>query len=1272
MLLLTLMPAAIWAEGSKQLMPANTDSVSLYCNGGSYYNFARYDGTDDQRLYIHIEDSLNELIYLGFRQPHSDTHYPLNSRISGYFRIKSPDGSVVYGPQLINGTTENLTTWQQVQNGPNALRGDGAGYDAFTFDPKSQNLPSGDYYIEFNIDANTYNSGLLLFEYFDITVATKGTSGAAIEGRVYAKNWALMNPSIDKPSSTYSWFDRPFNGAFFVYTNEGYVSRVDFSGSGFQPAAFNISYNSTGTSTTGDIIEDRKSLENTLANTPEYPVFLNDPDPTVYPSGTFGEMLTDSIELIGCATTGYWFKITVTETGLIEILLDQNQGVGSVGIYTPGTADRLLALDVQDQSNDNTPDTLTRYVPWDGLDGLGNTVSVVTPVATNITFSQGIYHIPIYDAEYNLNGFSASIVRPLPPPTYTMGFYYDDSNISEASGTGSPQFDTDGCTPPCHTWNDPDFGNINTINTYWFAKQEFSANSLSPNNDCGTDTDGDGRPDLVDIDVDNDGIPNSYEACGNSLPPANAQITIRIQLDQFSGETSWTLTNSNGSSVANAAYTNANANQLVSSNYTGSIDNYTFTISDAYGDGINSGFGVGYYEILIDGVTVIGGSASGNGSFGASAAETFASLPLFHCTPSMQNPLADNDFDGVPDYKDSDFCTLNTLGICTYMDLDNDGIPAFLDLDSDNDGIPDIVEAGGTDTNNDGQVEYATPGNPATMADSDNDGLVNTFDLGTISSISYPDTDGDGIRDPYDLDSDNDGMADLVESYGVDTNGNGQVDTMTDPGTGDTDDNGWADATEASPLVNQSTTDNTIDFDGDNLANHLDIDSDNDGIIDLIESNGQDNDLNGQADDGTNVFTDSNNDGWEDNYDAGRLSTSADGGDNNSIPDYATGLGNPDYDGDGQPNYLDIDADDDGIVDNTEAQSTIGYTAPNTGGTPDSDGDGLNNNYDTINGFGGPGLDPVNTDGLADGADYVDLDTDQDGETDRIEGHDTNGDGVVNGTDTPVADSGLPIGADADNDGLLGGYDNNDSSIDPTNGNLQGSSHANVDVPASLERDWRELSDLDIDDDGIPNSEEDGATGYDPIADEDGDGLLNYLDDADATVGFPSFTDSNNDGINDAFDTDVDGIPDYIDLDADNDGIPDLVEAGGTDSDNNGITDVLTDTDGDGLVDLYDNNDTDGPTGSGADPSTPSSSVLTDPDMNGTTDGPDTDSDGIYDWVDLDSDNDGIADLVEVGGIDTNGDGKIDSMTNPTTGDTDFNGWADSVEASPLVDQRWY
>ena len=72
-------------------------------------------------------------------------------------------------------------------------------------------------------------------------------------------------------------------------------------------------------------------------------------------------------------------------------------------------------------------------------------------------------------------------------------------------------------------------------------------------------------------------------------------------------------------------------------------------------------------------------------------------------------------------------------------------------------------------------------------------------------------------------------------------------------------------------------------------------------------------------------------------------------------------------DGTGEANFLDIDADDDGIPDNVEAQPTAAYIAP----ADAFDTSGLDTNYPS-------GLTPEDTDG--DGTpDYLDLDSEDDG-----------------------------------------------------------------------------------------------------------------------------------------------------------------------------------------------------------------------------------------------------------------------------------------------------
>lgn len=499
------------------------------------------------------------------------------------------------------------------------------------------------------------------------------------------------------------------------------------------------------------------------------------------------------------------------------------------------------------------------------------------------------------------------------------------------------------------------------------------------------DTDGDNILDALDIDDDNDGIPDVEEVCGISSAAAGGDITVEIQLDGYGDidNTAWTLKNSSGATIlSGGSYAYSDNNTLISETANNlPADEYIFEITDDWGDGLccNS---EGYYQLKLDGV-IVAGPVRGN--FGVkSTARVSISNQSFACLGA--DPALDSDGDGIVNYKDSDFCQLNAAGVCTLLDTDSDGVPDYLDLDADNDGIPDIVEAGGADANGDGRVDDAT--------DSDGDGLANVFETAAGYTSILFDTDGDGISDKLG------------------------------------------------------------DMDGDNISNWLDLDSDGDGIVDVMESLGSDTDKNGQIDNyGTDIDTDGyadgvdgdvGNDGTAENSANSLILTSADS-DGNGSPD--NGYPQANSDNNGKPNFLDIDADDDGIVDNTEAQATSTYQAP---AESDSDKDGIDNTYDNIPSFGGSGLDPVNTD-LTDLPDYLDDDSDGDKQLDIVEGHDANGDN--NPDSSSPANRGIPMGIDTDGDGLDDGYDNNNLICNPTNSGISPSNHPIAD--GGSDQDWR-------------------------------------------------------------------------------------------------------------------------------------------------------------------------------------------------------------------------
>ena len=209
-----------------------------------------------------------------------------------------------------------------------------------------------------------------------------------------------------------------------------------------------------------------------------------------------------------------------------------------------------------------------------------------------------------------------------------------------------------------------------------------------------------------------------------------------------------------------------------------------------------------------------------------------------------------------------------------------------------------------------------------------------------------------------------------------------------------------------------------------------------------------------------------------------------------------------DTDGDGIADYLDIDSDNDGIPDNVEAQSTVGYVRPNG---QDLNGNGLDDIYEAD---GNLGIIPEDTDGDS-LPDYVDEDSDNDNIPDNIEGHDYNQDGI--------ADVNL-IGSDKDNDGLDDGY--------------EGSITIDTDVNDEINDPYNDL----------PNT--------------DGDGESDYRD-----------TDDDNDGI-ESKDEDVNIDGNYANDDSDNDGIPEYLEPNASEEEievfnvitpnGDGVHDVLT------------------------------------------------------------------------------------------------------------------
>lgn len=483
---------------------------------------------------------------------------------------------------------------------------------------------------------------------------------------------------------------------------------------------------------------------------------------------------------------------------------------------------------------------------------------------------------------------------------------------------------------------------------------------------------------------------------------------------------------------------------------------------------------------------------------------------------------------------------------------DGDDVIDILDNDDDGDGAPTKDELG-QDENGDGEPDDAV--------DTDGDGTPDYLDT---------DSDGDGVQDKDDVvrddetrcrDSDNDSCDDCAGGQGPDpaddgpdSDGDGRCDAADD-----VDGDGINDANDADIDDDGIKNDDegAEDFDGDGLPNPYDLDSDGDGLPDIVEAGGRELDENrdGRIDD---VEDSDPKDGMHDPL-------QAEGG----------ALPRPDTDGDGQPDFLDVESDGDGINDLTEG------TTPERARELDEDGDGRIDEDDDSNRNGLPDVvDP--SDKLSDpGAPLEPTDTDEDGALD-FQDADDDGDERSTQDERADADRFQDLGADVDEDGAPNWRDpdSDGDGVSDEDENAAGGDNNGDGIPDYMQPDVRGgegdsdgdgISDGDERADGEPRDTDGDGTPDHLDEDDDGDGVLTRderPDDRDVDTdddGKPNHLDDDDDGDrvltrderpdNDDVDTDGDGRPNHLDVDDDADGLPTLDER--EDDNDDGTPDYL-------------------------------------------------------------------------------------------------------------------
>lgn len=393
-----------------------------------------------------------------------------------------------------------------------------------------------------------------------------------------------------------------------------------------------------------------------------------------------------------------------------------------------------------------------------------------------------------------------------------------------------------------------------------------------PISSCPTDRDNDNANDNIDQDHDNDGIANCTESYGD-LP---------ISLYNVNPTSSGNISTGNYTNSYTRAIT-LNGSNLPDSSANGSVLNPgTFYSTLAAGKDHNNVIQIDFTNPISVSMQYMPTTA--DPAFAIDSNSEFSLKTSADKTITLLNPdnqlLVDTNYDGI--YES---------GVASYS--------SFEIRFRANSSTPLNVGSGTFSFN----VNLATS---LTFTHKNLTDLTQTRAGFYLKATCIPnDTDGDGIPDQLDADSDNDSIIDNIESQGA---------TFIAATTTDNNHDGLADVYGSGIIPVDSDTDGVVDY--------FDLDSDNDGIYDLIESqsNAADANLDGIIDGlpasfGTNGLSDASE-------------TAADSG----ITTYSI----PDTDADGLNNYIDLDSDADGCNDVTDV------------GFPDGNNDGLLGNFAVI------------------------------------------------------------------------------------------------------------------------------------------------------------------------------------------------------------------------------------------------------------------------------------------------------------------------------------
>lgn len=301
-----------------------------------------------------------------------------------------------------------------------------------------------------------------------------------------------------------------------------------------------------------------------------------------------------------------------------------------------------------------------------------------------------------------------------------------------------------------------------------------------PVSSCPEDTDGDGTYDNIDLDYDNDGIANCTESYGN------------LDLNLLN-TTTGTIANGNYSNPYTGLITTAGTALPTTNPFIGASDG-SFITNPANGIGNSVSYEMNFTQPVSLTMEYV---STANSTDLLSSTGEFIIQCAINKTITIQNPtgqlLIDTNYDGIYESGVTEF---SSFQIRFRL---NSTIP--------------LAAGSGTFK----LKSYLTDFMSIKHINISEGSSKATFKI--LATCVPKDSNSDGIPDQLDLDSDADGISDNIEAQGQNFIGFNPIDA---------DGNGISDVYGNGLFP--------IDTDGDGVLNYLDLDSDNDGIFDSVET----------------------------------------------------------------------------------------------------------------------------------------------------------------------------------------------------------------------------------------------------------------------------------------------------------------------------------------------------------------------------------------------------------------------------------------------------